>query len=170
MKHGFFSLKQFLSHITKFPRDFWSSGIFPFTGIYLAGFLHSPRFFFPLAGFFIPFDLNLWSLFKIRRFLKKWLEDFSLLVKKLSNIHVNVHPAGFFHSPFKSVFFMKECHSSLQTEGGMTHSHNKGFLIQKHPFIPVRDFSFISCKYLNFICFVENLRTSLRKSTDTGFH
>ena len=99
MKHGFFGLKQFLSHITKFSRGFCSSGIFPFTGIYLAGFLHSPRFFFPLAGFFIPFDLNLWSLLDIRRFLKKRLEDFSLLVKKLSNIHVNVHPAGFFHSP-----------------------------------------------------------------------
>ena len=129
MKHGFFGLKQFLSHITKFPRGFWSSGIFSFTGIYLAGFLHSPRFFFPLAGFFIPFDLNLWSLFTIRRFLKKWLEDFSLLLKKLSNIHVNVHPAGFFHSPeffhspFKPVFFMKECHSSLRLKGGMTHNN-----------------------------------------------
>ena len=66
MKHGFFSLKQFLSHITKFPRDFS---------------IHRD-FFFPLAGFFIHFDLNLWSLFKVRRFLKKWLEDFSLLVKK----------------------------------------------------------------------------------------
>ena len=82
MKHGFFSLKQFLSHITKFPRGFSSSKIFPFTWIYLAGFFHSPRFFFPPAGFFISFDLNLWSLFKIRRFLKKWLEDFLLLVKK----------------------------------------------------------------------------------------
>ena len=39
----------------------------------------------------------------------------------------------------------------------------KGFLMQKYPFIPVRDFSFISCKYLHFIYFVENLRTSLRK-------
>ena len=43
------------------------------------------------------------------------------------------------------------------------HSHNKGFLMQKYPFIPMRDFSFISCKYLHFMCFVENLRTSLRK-------
>ena len=34
MKHGFFSLKQFLSHITKFPPGFSSSGIFPFTGIF----------------------------------------------------------------------------------------------------------------------------------------
>ena len=52
MKHGFFSLKQFLSHSTKFPRGFWSSGIFPFTGIYLAGFFHSPRFFLSSRGFF----------------------------------------------------------------------------------------------------------------------
>ena len=43
------------------------------------------------------------------------------------------------------------------------HSHNKGFLMQKYPFIPLRDFSIISCKYLPFMCFVENLRTSLRK-------
>ena len=43
------------------------------------------------------------------------------------------------------------------------HSHNKGFLMQKYPFIPVRDFSFFSCKYLHFMCFLENLRTSLRK-------
>ena len=43
------------------------------------------------------------------------------------------------------------------------HSHNKGFLMQKYPFIPARDFSFILCKYLHFICFVENLWTSLRK-------
>jgi len=43
------------------------------------------------------------------------------------------------------------------------HSHNKGFLMQKYPFIPVRDFPFILCKYLYFIGFVENLRTSLRK-------
>jgi hypothetical protein len=50
---------------------------------------------------------------------------FTFSEKKLSNIHVNVHPAGFFHSPFKSVFFMKECHSSLQTEGGMTFLHEK---------------------------------------------
>ena len=69
MKHGFFSLKQFLSHITKFPRGFWSSGIIPFTRIYL-------------AGFFIHFDLNLWSLFKIRRFLKKWLENFFTFSEK----------------------------------------------------------------------------------------
>ena len=76
---GFFIERDFSIH-----RDL-SSGIFPFTEI-----------FFPLAGFFIPFDWNLWSLFKIRRFLKKWLEDFSLLVKKkLSIIHVNIHPAGF---------------------------------------------------------------------------
>ena len=52
MKHGFFCLKQFLSHITKFPRCFWSSGIFPFTGIYLAGFFHSPRYFLSSRGFF----------------------------------------------------------------------------------------------------------------------
>ena len=36
-------------------------------------------------------------------------------------------------------------------------------LMLKYPFIPVRDFSFILRKYLHFICFVENLRTSLRK-------
>ena len=35
--------------------------------------------------------------------------------------------------------------------------------MQKYPFILVRDFSLISCKYLHFMCFVENLRTSLRK-------
>ena len=82
MKHGFFSLKQFLSHITKFPRGFWSRGIFPFTGFIERDFSIHQDFFFPLVGFFIHFDLNLWSLFKIRRFLKKLLEDFSLLVKK----------------------------------------------------------------------------------------
>ena len=81
-KHGFFSLKQFLSHITKFLRGFWSSGIFPFTGFIERDFSIHRYFFFPLAGFFIHFDWNLWSLFKIRRFLKKLLEDFSLLVKK----------------------------------------------------------------------------------------
>ena len=43
------------------------------------------------------------------------------------------------------------------------HSHNKGLLMQKYTFIPARDFSFILCKYMYFICFVENLRTSLRK-------
>ena len=43
------------------------------------------------------------------------------------------------------------------------HSHNKGFLMQKHPFIPARDFSFLLCIYLHFICFVENFQTSLRK-------
>ena len=59
-----------------------------------AGFSHSPGFiqqdfsihrdfFFPLAGFFISFDLNLWSLFKIRRFLKKWLEDFFYFSQKI---------------------------------------------------------------------------------------
>ena len=46
---------------------------------------------------------------------------------------------------------------------GNSHSHNKGFLMQKYPFIQARDFSFILCKYLIFFFFVENLRTSLRK-------
>ena len=115
MKHGFFSLKQFLSHITKFPRGFWSSGIFPFTGIYRARFFHSPRFFLSSRGFFH----SLWfkSLINIQnsKIFKEMVRKFSLLVKKkLSNIHVNVHPVGLFHSPgffhssFKSVFFMKD--------------------------------------------------------------
>ena len=82
MKHGFFSLKQFLSYSTKFLPGFLSSGIFPFTRFIERDFSIHRDFFFPLAGFFIHFDLNLWSLFKIRRFLKKMLEDFSLLVKK----------------------------------------------------------------------------------------
>jgi len=56
MKHGFLSLKQILSHITKFPRGFFierdfsvhrdlSSGIFPFTKIFS---LLSRVFSFPL--------------------------------------------------------------------------------------------------------------------------
>ena len=51
-KSNIFSLKLFFSHITKFPRGFSSTGIYPFTGIYLAGFFHSPRFFLSSRGFF----------------------------------------------------------------------------------------------------------------------
>ena len=40
--------------------------------------------------------------------------------------------------------------------------------MQKYPFIPARDFSFILCKYLHFIYLVENLRTSLRKINGHG--
>ena len=31
-------------------------------------------------------------------------------------------------------------------------------LFSKYPFIPPEELAFISCKYLHFICFVENLR------------
>ena len=55
-------------------------------------------------------------------------------------------------------------HKSLQK----CHSHNKGFLMHRYPFIPARDFSFILCKYLHFICLVENLRTPLRKINGHG--
>ena len=41
------------------------------------------------------------------------------------------------------------------------HSHNKGFLMEKYPFILVWDFSFIV--RMHFIFFLENLRTSLEK-------
>ena len=52
--------------------------------------------------------------------------------------------------------------------GMFMNSHNKGFLMQKYPFISARDFSFILCKYLHFICLVENLWTSLRKIYGQG--
>ena len=61
MKHAsdFLVLNNFGSPITKNPRDFF----------------YSRRFF--LIGFFsFPFQLNFLSLFKIRRFLKKWFEHF----------------------------------------------------------------------------------------------
>ena len=61
MKHGFSSVRQFLSPITKNPRGFSSRGIFPFTGnfpfngIFISrDFSNHRDFSFPLAGFFIP--------------------------------------------------------------------------------------------------------------------
>ena len=109
-----FSLKQFLSHITKFPRGFWSSGIFPFTRIYLAGFFHSPRFFLSCRGFFHSLWFESLIFIQNSKIFKEMVRRFfTFSEKKLSIIHVNVHPAGFFHStgffhsPFKSVFFMK---------------------------------------------------------------
>ena len=116
MKHGFFSVGQFLSHITKLPGVFHLAGVFHFPGIYLAGFFHIPRFFLSSRGFFhFP-----------------WFE--SLIFIQNSKIFKEMvrrffHSPGFFHSPFKSVFFIKECHCSLQTEGTMTHSGKISYIL-----------------------------------------
>ena len=51
MKHGFFSLKQFLSHSNKFPPGFFLSiGIFSFTGILIERDLRLSPSLVPLGG------------------------------------------------------------------------------------------------------------------------
>ena len=94
-----------------------------------------------------------------------------------NSIHRNVHQNRWINGAFPQTFvgrndFPEDSRNIISSHKSLwkCHSHNKGFLTQKYPFIPARDFSFILCKYLHFICFVENLRTSLRKIyTRAGF-
>ena len=53
--HGFFSVRQFLSHITKFPRGFPSRGIFLFTEILFSWDYQSNVNVCPLRGISIPY-------------------------------------------------------------------------------------------------------------------
>ena len=89
MKHRFFSVRLFVSPITKNLRRFSSLGIFPFTGnfnspgFYRAGFFHSPWFFLSSRRFFpFPFTETLIFIQNSKIFEEIFRRFFSFSEKK----------------------------------------------------------------------------------------